>query len=252
MATQMTAPEASWEQIDAELGKADQMGYQTVIQFAKVGEMLKQKKGEMSLREFVPYVGQYIPRLSKSTIHRYLALADNMPLLEQRQPESLNAAVAAITDARRSVPDQKPVAAPNPASRATRSRSGRLTAALLAAPCIVDIDYDEDDHDAEKPLITLSMVARIAVADAVLKSPEEAWAEAQAGHVTINGETLAVPVEDACYFLSIVFKGTQIADLAEKKRMALWVERMAEESRLKVEQARLERKAIRKPTAAAK
>ena len=110
----MKAPEPTWEQIDAELGKGEQMGYQTVLQFATVGQMLKVKMGDMSLREFaasVPCVGQHVRRLSRSTIHRYLTLADNLPLLEQKQPESLNAAVALIADTKR---PPAPVVTPAP------------------------------------------------------------------------------------------------------------------------------------------
>lgn len=137
----MKAPEPTWADIDAELGKGEQMGYQTVLQFAKVGQMLKAKKGDMSIREFVPCVGQHIPRLSRSTIHRYLTLADNRHLLEQKQPESLNAAVALIADAKRPpapvvTPAPKVMPTPAPASVQTPSRDTGPTRNYVIARCL--------------------------------------------------------------------------------------------------------------------
>lgn len=103
----------SWAAIESELSKGEQMGFQTVAQFAKVGQMLIEKMGDMSIREFVPCVGQHIPRLTKSTIHRYMMLAKHLPLLEAKQPDSQRAALALIREA--NAPKAIPMPAPEPA-----------------------------------------------------------------------------------------------------------------------------------------
>lgn len=91
----------TWADIDAELGKGEQMGYQTVLQFAKVGQMLIEKMGDTPIREFVQRAEQELPRLKQTTCHNYMTLAKNLSLLEQKQPDSQRAALAMIADAKR-------------------------------------------------------------------------------------------------------------------------------------------------------
>ena len=43
-----------WADITLELDKAEQMGHQTVLQFAKVGQMLIEKMGDMPIRGVCP------------------------------------------------------------------------------------------------------------------------------------------------------------------------------------------------------
>ena len=104
MSAVTTNPTLSWEAIGMELCKAEQMGQQTVLQFAKVGQLLIEQMGDQPIREFVQRAGQAIPRLTRSSCHNYMTLARNLPLLEQKQPDSQRAALALIAEAKRPAP----------------------------------------------------------------------------------------------------------------------------------------------------
>ena len=122
----------TWSDIESELNKGEQMGWQTVAQLAKVGQMLVAKMGDMTIREFVPHVGQHIPRLSKSTIHRYMMLAEHVRLLEQHKPDSQRAALALIQAANRPAPQPAPAPAPKPESAPVRMTDEQANAAIEA------------------------------------------------------------------------------------------------------------------------
>ena len=116
------APEPTWADIDAELGKGQQMGYQTVLQFAKVGQMLIEKMGDTPIREFVQRAEHELPRLKQTTCHNYMTLAKNRSLLEAKQPGSQRAALALIADAKRPpAPKAMPAPMPTPAPAATKA-----------------------------------------------------------------------------------------------------------------------------------
>ncbi len=135
--TVATNPIQSWEAIDMELCKAEQMGQQTVLQFAKVGQLLIKQMGDQPIREFVQRAGQNIPRLTRSSCHNYMMLAKHLPLLEQKQPESQRAALALIAEARRPVTPAPVLAAPPPdavseAALDALEKASSSQAALLA------------------------------------------------------------------------------------------------------------------------
>jgi hypothetical protein len=88
----------TWESVRIEYGKMSQMGFQSVLQAAKVGEMLIALKKETPYREFSSTLERFIPEMTKSTRANLMTLASNMPLLEKRAPDSQRAALALIAE----------------------------------------------------------------------------------------------------------------------------------------------------------
>jgi hypothetical protein len=85
---------ATWEQVRDEWGKAEQMGHQAVLQAAKVGQMLIELKAECPHKgegNFRTRAEVALPKVSMDAIGRLMTLARNLPLLEEKKPESQRA-----------------------------------------------------------------------------------------------------------------------------------------------------------------
>jgi len=93
---------ATWEQVRDEWGKAEQMGHQAVLQAAKVGQMLIELKAECPQRSGLPSfqtrLKTEMPDVSHQTIANLMTLARNLPLLEEKKPESQRAALQLIKE----------------------------------------------------------------------------------------------------------------------------------------------------------
>lgn len=138
----------TWDAIGAELSKGEQMGYQIVAQFAKVGQMLIEKMGDTPIREFVQRAGQHVPHLTRSTCHNYMMLAKHIALLEQHKPDSQRAALALIAASNaepkvipaptpvtpRATPQQQPEAPPVTSEESAEERNRKAEEELNAIP----------------------------------------------------------------------------------------------------------------------
>ena len=92
----------TWEQVREEWGKAEQMGFQAVLQAAKVGQMLIELKAECKHGEFVSNLTRVLGIEKKETANmaasRLMTLARNQPLIEEKKPESQRAALQLIKE----------------------------------------------------------------------------------------------------------------------------------------------------------
>jgi len=88
---------ATWDEVRDEWGKAEQMGFQAVLQAAKVGQMLIEIREGMPQVEFVQRAGQEAG-IAKSQAFNLMTLARNLPLLEGKKPESQRAALQLIKE----------------------------------------------------------------------------------------------------------------------------------------------------------
>jgi len=87
----------TWEQVREEWGKAEQMGFQAVLQAARVGQMLIELKAECKHGEFVAKA-QHAGFLKISQLQNLMTLARNQPLIEEKKPESQRAALQLIKE----------------------------------------------------------------------------------------------------------------------------------------------------------
>lgn len=89
----------AWELVREEWSKAEQMGHQSVLQAAKVGQMLIDLKA-------VTAHGEFKEKCSSAALLEYrqaanlMTLARNLPLIEQRKPESQRAALKLINESK--------------------------------------------------------------------------------------------------------------------------------------------------------
>jgi hypothetical protein len=95
MSTEMNLT-TTWDDVRGEWSKAQQMGYQAVMQAARVGQMLIDMKGDEPIREFVQRAGQELGGLSRSTVNDLMNLAEHRDLIESKQPQSKRAALELI------------------------------------------------------------------------------------------------------------------------------------------------------------
>jgi hypothetical protein len=85
----------TWEQVRDEWSKAEQMGAQSVLQAAKVGQMLIELKADTPYREFSQACERLLS-MKKDSANRLMTLARHLPLLEQHRPDSQRAALVLI------------------------------------------------------------------------------------------------------------------------------------------------------------
>ena len=106
-------PATKWEQVREEWSKAEQMGVQSVLQAAKVGQMLIELKAETPYREFHARVSEIGIQQQHSS--RLMTLARHLPLLQQHKPDSQRAALALIKAQQPPKPKAIPAPVPAPA-----------------------------------------------------------------------------------------------------------------------------------------
>jgi hypothetical protein len=94
----------AWELVREEWSKAEQMGHQSVLQAAKVGQMLIDLKAVTAHGEFLPNLTRVLGIEKKEHANvaasRLMTLARNLPLIEQRKPESQRAALKLIHESK--------------------------------------------------------------------------------------------------------------------------------------------------------
>ena len=89
---------ATWDSVKTEYSKMTQMGWQSVQQGAKVGQMLIELKANCEHGEFKAKV-QRVALLNYRTASNLMLLASNSVMLEQHMPNSQAAAMRLITEA---------------------------------------------------------------------------------------------------------------------------------------------------------
>lgn len=94
----MTLELSHWDEISQALDVRDQMGWQFVQHCARIGALLIEQQGDLSLRRFVKQAQVQDRRLTRSTVSLYQQVHRNMGLLQQSRPDSLNEARRLITD----------------------------------------------------------------------------------------------------------------------------------------------------------
>ena len=132
----------TWDAVNAEYGKMTQMGWQSVQQAAKVGQMLIELKASCKHGEFtskLTSVSGLKVDAANQMASRLMRLASNIKLLEKKKPESQ-------ADALRMIPTKKKKITPRP---------------------IVD-DGDDEQYDDEhyKPSPEINRLGFVARADA--------------------------------------------------------------------------------------
>lgn len=96
-----------WKEVQAEWSKALQMGAQSVQQAAKVGQMLKalkdkdadNREAKGGRQNFSVMCEKFLPGMNHNTRATLLKLADNLPLLKEKQPKSQREAMKLIAEA---------------------------------------------------------------------------------------------------------------------------------------------------------
>lgn len=87
----------TWEQVKEEASKMQQMGWQSVQQAAKVGQMLIEMKAETPHGEFLAN-SQRATNLKDKQVNNLMTLARHLPLLEDKRPDSQRQALAIINE----------------------------------------------------------------------------------------------------------------------------------------------------------
>lgn len=105
---QITRQAPTWDDVRVEYGKMAQMGWQSVLQAAKVGAMLATlKEACANQKEFVSRAIQHAG-IQHAQVFRLMRLATNMPLLEKSKPDSQRAALALIAEQKKAPPKPQP------------------------------------------------------------------------------------------------------------------------------------------------
>ena len=92
-------PGATWDAVREAYGRMQQMGWQSVLQAARVGAMLIELKRETPHGEFMANWTRVSNSTEYKTCQRMMRLAANLPMLEQHRPDSQRAAIALIKEA---------------------------------------------------------------------------------------------------------------------------------------------------------